>query len=224
MPAKMIRSVVPAAALLTLVACSGGNNASTQQTVGASGATLQAGVATLTIPAGALTQDTQVTLREAEPQHAGRTERIEVEPSGTALSQAARLSVHVSDSNVSVKMHDGRDDSLKDVEVEDRNHGDFKTSMNSLGSVEVELEHGAACNPTCASGQECDDGVCKAHGENEGARTCNPVCPSGQECDDGACKTHAEVEGEDAGTATCSPACGSGMECDDGVCKPHGGG
>ena len=207
---------------LVIVAC-GGSNASKQQTVGAAGATLQAGAATLTIPAGALTADTQVTLREAEPQHAGRTERIEIEPHGMSLAQPARVSIHVDGSNVKVKMHGGSDD-LLNVEVEDRNHGDFKTTVSSFDSVEVELEHGATCATACATGQECDDGVCKAHNEDAGAKTCAPVCASGQECDDGACKTHGEVEGGGTGTATCNPACASGLECDDGICKAHHGG
>jgi hypothetical protein len=207
------------ALLLCSVAC-GGGNASTQQTVGAAGATLQAGAATLTIPAGALTADTQVTLREAEPEHAGRVKRVEIEPSGKSLAQPARVSIRVDDSNVKVKMH-GSDDGLLDVEVEDHNHGDFKTSLSALGAVEVEVEHGATCTAACASGQECDDGVCKAHGD-DGAQTCSPVCASGLECDDGACKTHGEAEGGD-GTA-CTPACASGLECDDGICKAHHGG
>lgn len=204
-------------------ACSGGGNDNASTNVGASGATLTSGAATLTIPSGALTQSVPVTVRETQPQHSGRTERVEITPAGTALAQPARLSIHVDDTNVKVLIHDGSDDSLKDVEVEDRNHGDFKTTMNSLGAVEVELEHGATCTPACAAGQECDDGVCKTHTEDASKRTCSPVCAAGQECDDGACKTHDEVEGADGGTATCSPACGTGLECDDGVCKAHGG-
>jgi hypothetical protein len=115
-------------------------------------------------------------------------------------------------------MHDGNDD-LVDTEIEDRNHGVYKTSMTSLGEVEVELEHGASCATACASGQECDDGVCKAHVEDANAPTCNPICPSGQECDDGACKAHGGTGG--GGTVTCDPACATGLECDDGVCKAH---
>ena len=221
---KMNRILPAALAALTAIACGSGKGASTVQTVGAAGATLSAGTANLTIPAGALTQNTQVTVREAEPHHAGRFTRIEVEPHGLALAQPGLLAVKVDDTNAKVKMHDDNDD-LVDVEVEDRNHGDYKTTMSTLGDVEVELEHGAACNPACATGQECDDGVCKAHNENEAAKTCNPVCPSGDECDDGACKPHDEMEpGGTPGTATCTPACATGLECDDGICKAHHGG
>jgi hypothetical protein len=211
--------IVPAATAALIFAACGGGAPSTAQTVGAAGATLTTGAATLSIPAGALTQDTQVTLREAQPQHAGRVERIEVEPHGLALAQPARLSIKLDDTNAKVKMHDGNDD-LVDVEIEDRNHGEYKTSMSQLGEIEVELEHGAACNPACASDQECDDGVCKAHNEDNGARICDPVCPSGDECDDGACKAHNELEPG----GTCTPACATGLECDDGVCKAHHGG
>jgi len=210
--------VLLAGAALLFAACGGGNNkASTVQAVGSAGATLKAGAATLTIPAGALSQSTQVTLREAEPQHQGRALRVEVEPRGTTLAQPAHLSVKVDDDNAKVKMHDGSDD-LVDTEIEDRNHGVYKTSMTELGEVEVELEHGAACNPVCGSGQECDDGICKADVEDANAQTCDPICPGGEECDDGACKAHG---GGGGGTATCDPACASGLECNDGVCKPH---
>jgi len=126
----------------------------------------------------------------------------------------------VDDSNAKVKMHDGNDD-LVDLEVEDRNHGVYKTSMSQLGEIEVELEHGRTCTPACVAGQECDDGVCKAHEENEHARVCDPVCASGQECDDGVCKAHSELEPGGGGTATCDPPCASGLECDDGICKAH---
>ncbi|MFL5311593.1 MAG: hypothetical protein ACJ79H_14175 [Myxococcales bacterium] len=217
------RIVIALATSFALVACGGASSKpSTSQTVGAAGATLTAGAATLTVPAGALTQSTQVTLREAEPRHQGRADRIEVEPHGLALAQPARLSVRVDDSNGRVKMHDGNDD-LVDVEIEDRNHGAYKTTMPQLGEIEVELEHGRVCSPACGAGQECDDGVCKAHVENAGARICDPVCVSGQECDDGVCKPHGEMEpGGPGGTASCVPACATGLECDDGVCKAHG--
>jgi hypothetical protein len=217
--------IVPAAASLLLAACGGGSSkASTVQTVGSAGATLIAGQATLSIPAGALSSSTQITLREAEPRHTGRVERVEVEPHGLPLAQPARISVKVDDTNAKVKMHDSNDD-LVDVEVEDRNHGEYKTTMSSLGEIEVELEHGAACNPACTSTQECDDGVCKTHTENSAAKSCDPVCASGQECDDGVCKAHSEMEpGGTPGTATCTPACATGLECDNGVCKVHKGG
>jgi len=208
---------------LALIGCGSGSKPSTTQAVTASqGATLTAGSATLTIPAGALTKDTQVTLREAEPNHANRAARVEIEPHDALVSgKMAHVSVRVSDDNPKVKMHSGSDDSLEDVEVDDRNHHSFKTSMNTLGDVEVEVEHGLSCATACAADQQCDDGVCKAH--NDAAKTCSAVCDVGQECDDGVCKTHDEVEVEHGGTpGVCSPTCGSGLVCHDGMCSAHG--
>jgi hypothetical protein len=209
-------------AAVALAAC-GAGNPQTTATIGPAGGTIQTAQATLTIPANALTASTQVTLREAEPQHQGRHKRLELEPRGLDLAQPARLAIQIDDSNVKVKMHNSSDDLIQ-VEVEDHNHRSFKTVVSQLGSVEVELEHGQTCAQACGTNEECDDGVCKPHDEDEHARTCDPVCESGQECDDGACKTHNEVEhGTLAGVASCGSGCGSGLECDDGVCKPHGG-
>jgi len=214
-----------AAAALSLFGC-GGTGSTTSQTtslVGTTGATLKAGAATLTIPAGALSQDTQVTLREAEVRHSGRSVRVEMEPNDLALAQPCKLSIQLDDNNVKVKMLDD-DGAMSQVEVEDRNHHQFKTTMRHLGEIEVELEHGVACTTECSASEECDDGVCKPHDEH--ATTCDPVCDSGQECDDGFCKAHDEFETEHGGIAgTCTPACATGLECDasDGVCKPHGG-
>jgi hypothetical protein len=212
---------VAAAAAVALVGCGSSSKASqTLPVVASVGATLTAGAATLTIPAGALTKDTTVTLREAEPQH--HNSRFEVEPKDAlATGHEAHLSVKVNDSNPRVKMHKGSDDSLEDVEVDDRNHHSFKTNMSTLGDVEVEVEHGTACAAACATGQECDDGVCKEH--NDAAKTCTTVCDTGSECDDGTCKTHNDFEIDHHGTpGTCSPTCDTGLVCHDGLCSAHG--
>lgn len=218
------------AAALALTGCGGTSSsttpAQTSATVGVAGATLTVGKATLSIPAGALASATQVTLREAEPRHAGRAHRVEVQFE-TEPNHAAQLSVVVDDKNVkSIKMHDNDadDSSLGQVEVEDRNHHQFKTEVNHSGGIEVEVEHGLACATACSATEECDDGACKPHAENEHAKVCDPVCASGEECDDGACKAHAEAEHQAPGApATCAPACAAGLECDDGICKAHGG-
>jgi hypothetical protein len=163
----------------------------------------------------------QITVREAEPHHQGRVLRIEVEPHGLALAQPAQLSIRVDDSNARVKMLDD-DGALAQVEVEDRNHREYKTGMSTLGEIEVELEHLRTCTTACAANEECDDGACKPHVEDTSAKSCAPVCASGFECDDGACKPHSEMEpGGTPGTATCTPTCASGLECDNGICKAH---
>ena len=213
-----------AAAGLALLGC-GSSKPSTTVTVGASGATLKAGVATLSIPAGAVTQNTQVTLREADVRHSGRSVRIEMEPNDLALAQPGKLSIKIDDRNVKVKMVDDNG-GMNPVEVEDRNRHQFKTTMSRLGEVEVELEHGLACATACGANEECDDGQCKAHREDASKAACDPVCDSGQECDDGQCKTHNEFENENGGApGICDPPCATGMECDttDSVCKAPGG-
>ncbi|HET9598359.1 MAG TPA: hypothetical protein VFP65_22415 [Anaeromyxobacteraceae bacterium] len=219
--------VTLAAAALVAAACGGSNTKpSTTKSIGATGGTLQAGSTTLTIPPNALSTSVDVTLREAEPKHSGSSQRIEIEPHGQALAAQAKLSVTVNDQNVKLKLVDDSGN-VSNVEVEDRNHNSYKTTMSSLGEVEVEVEHGATCSPACSSTQECDDGVCKAHSEDPSKRSCSTVCDSGQECDDGVCKTHSEVETEHGGTpGTCNPPCATGLECDttDQVCKAHGGG
>jgi hypothetical protein len=228
MTSKKLTLVATVAAALTLLGCGGSSNGSqTTATVGAAGATLKAGAATLSIPAGAVTKDTQVTLRETEPRHQGAVTRVEMEPHlQLEPGHAAQVSVQVDDKNVKLKMVDDNG-GLHGVELEDRNHHKYKTSMSQLGEIEVEVEHGQTCAAACGANEECDDGVCKAHAEDASTKVCTDVCTSGQECDDAVCKAHNEVEiehGNTTGNPTCPP-CGSGMECDltDGICKPHGG-
>jgi hypothetical protein len=126
----------------------------------------------------------------------------------------------VSDSNVRVKLHLGANDSLADVEIDDRNHHSFKTHLATLDDVEVEVEHGTACSTSCAAGQECDDGACRDH--DHAATPCSAVCAMGQECDHGVCMTHDQYEMDHGGTpGTCLPTCASGLTCHDGICSAH---
>jgi hypothetical protein len=201
-----------------------GANARASQTalVGAAGGTLTAGAVTLTIPAGALRDDVKVTVREAEPRHAGAVARAEFEPNDLPLAANALVSVRVDDRNVHVKMVDDAGQPVQ-VELEDPNHHTFKTVEDRLGAVDVEVEHGVACATACAANEECDDGLCKPHAEDATAVSCSTVCASGLECDDGACKPHggAAAPGAAPAPAACTPACATGLECDNGVCKPH---
>jgi hypothetical protein len=216
-----------AAASLVAAGCGSGSSASkpsTTATVGPTGLSIKAGSTTLSIPPNAVSTPTSITVREAEPKHGG-VQRVEVEPHALALAVPAKLSVTVNDQNVKLKLVDDAGN-LSSVEVEDRNHHQYKTTMSSLGEVEVEEEHGAACTTACTSTQECDDGVCKTHVDDASKQPCDPVCDTGFECDDGACKTHNEFEsshGLPSGTTACTPACATGLECSDGVCKAHGG-
>jgi hypothetical protein len=223
-----VKNTLLAAALALLAAGCGSSatsapRASQSALVGAAGATLRAGAVTVTIPAGALSSDVQVTVREAEPHHAGGAARVELEPNDLPLAAPALVSVQVDDRNGHVKMLDDAGNAVQ-VELEDPNHHTFKTVEDRLGAIEVEVEHGAACATACAATEECDDGVCKPHVEDDpAAAVCSPVCASGLECDDGACKPHggATAPGATPVPAACSPTCASGLECDNGICKPH---
>lgn len=202
------------------VGCDSSKASSTKLVTASVGATMSAGIATLTIPADVLTKDTEITLREAEPL-AGRAARIEIQPhDGLRFGREAHLSFTVDSTNPKVMIHDASDNSLDDVEVGDRNQHVFKTNMGTLHDIEVEVELGASCAAACLASQECDDGICKAH--NASAATCPTTCTTGQECDDGLCKTHNEVESQHGGApGTCSPTCGGGLECHDGLCSTH---
>ena len=219
-----------AAVAVVAAGCGSAGTASPSQTalVGSAGATLRTASVTVSIPAGALSSDVQVTLRETEPHHAGRAVRVELEPHDRTLAANALVSVRVDDRNGRVKMVDDAGQ-LVQVELEDANHHSYKTTMDHLGAIEVEVEHGLACATACAATEECDDGVCKPHPEdNAAAPVCSPVCASGLECDDGACKPHgggvAPAPGTPPAPAVCTPGCATGLECDNGICKPHGGG
>jgi len=185
--------IAVAAAALTIFGCGGSGSTAAQTTasVDSAGATLNAGQATLSIPAGALAGATSVTLREAEPQ-AGRVARYEMEPKDLQLTVPAWLSVRVDDDNVKVKVIRVEDEieHQSEMEVEDRNHHLYKASLDKLGELEIEVEHARVCAEACSPAEECDDGVCKPHEEDEDARMCSAVCDPGLECDDGMCKPH----------------------------------
>jgi hypothetical protein len=151
-----------ALSLASLVsACAGG--ARTSGTVGPAGGTItSASGVSLRIPAGALSQPTELRLVETEP-GSGEMERIQIEPNDLKLALPASLTFKVQDGNVRL------------AEVEHGPEGEVKTELekhrhDSLGEVEVEvehgaeveMEHGAACATACDTGFECDDGVCKA--------------------------------------------------------------
>lgn len=80
-------------AMVALVGCAGGTASETSSTVGSSGGalTLSSGVE-LRIPAGALSRETEVHLRETE---VGGRRQIELTPTGLKLASTAQLEVPV---------------------------------------------------------------------------------------------------------------------------------
>ena len=233
MTSKKLTLAVAAAAALAMIGCGGSSSNPTQSSTTVTptaAATLTAGSATLTIPAGAVATNQTVTLKQTQPLHGGKI-RVEIEPKDLPLVHEAQLSITDDNGNAKMKMVD--DNSVAhQMEIEDRNHHKFKTSLSKLEPVEMQEEH-TGCSPDCGAGFECDDShggalQCKADDAKKGLRTCTDVCPAGQECDDdgtgtaAGCKPHGDVEtehGNTTGTMTCPP-CASGTTCStaDGAC------
>jgi hypothetical protein len=204
----------------TLAAC---GNAGSKGTIGPSGGSLRtASGVTLSVAAGALTTETQIEIVDAAPRH-GEHRRIQLEPRGLKLSGKATVTVVVDDSKGPVK--------LVEVETEHGAEGEVEVehALETEHGVEVETEHGreaeidhlgelevrdaAPCDPVCADGLECDDGLCKAHHED----------PAGT--DDPPKVDDSTPPATDPGTppATTCPA-GQELDPSDGTCKVHGGG
>jgi hypothetical protein len=115
-----------AAVVFSFVACGAGTS-STTATLSVRGGTmaLESG-AQLTVPADALKQDTEVTLREV---HHGGDVSIEVEPSGLVLEQPADVSW--SDDGRGVAENEGGEQLESEHRGDNREHH----SMRTLGTV-----------------------------------------------------------------------------------------
>src|SRR5574337_1099621 len=87
---------------LVAVACGGGSTQPGAR-VGASGGTVTTSNARLDVPAGALQEDVQITMRELTPP-SGTMRRIQIEPQGLALASAARISIKDDGSQVPVTL------------------------------------------------------------------------------------------------------------------------
>jgi hypothetical protein len=213
-----------AAALALILAACGGNPERSSGRIGPEGGTLTAGTVTLTVPAGAVSQPTDFSLRQAAPR-ADAVIRVDVEPRGLQLRTAAVVSVR-SDDAARLKLVEIENEVEHGLEFERHNQAEHtrEAVVSRLGTFEA--RHAAVCLAGCAAGLECDDGVCKAHGADDGGVTpgAGGTCPAGWELDasDGTCKPHGGAAG---GTPPVGGACPDGQELDasDGICKPHGG-
>ncbi|HET9552492.1 MAG TPA: hypothetical protein VFP50_05945 [Anaeromyxobacteraceae bacterium] len=160
-PTNRIAFALSFAALVS--ACSGSSRS--QGSIGTAGGSVRtASGITLSVPAGALKSETEIRIVESEPQ-AGKMAQIELEPHGLQLDKPATLSFKTDDPNV--KLAEVEHGPEGEVRTELQKHdgaGEVEVEVEHLG--EVEMEHGAACDPACGSGMECDDGVCKPHVED----------------------------------------------------------
>jgi len=173
---------------LALAACGGADSSSGR--IGAAGGTIttQSG-ARLDIPAGALSRETEVRLREVEPRN-GAQVRIEVELP-EALRLAARISVKTEDS-AHHKLVQIENEVEHGIETERHNEVEHAREAAVKSGGTFELRHSAVCSTACGAGLECDDGVCKPHGGADAglAPNLDGTCPAGLELDDGLCKPH----------------------------------
>jgi len=208
----------------TLAACGGSGSSSGR--IGAAGGTIttQSG-ARLDIPAGALSREVEVHLREVEPGN-GAKARIEVEPHDMTLQLAARISVKTEDS-AQHKLVEIENEVEHGIETERHNELEHAREAAVKHGGTFELRHAAVCATACGAGLECDDGVCKPHGDDAAgvAPNLDGTCDAGLELDDGLCKPHGGANGGVIGTPPVNGTCPAGQELDasDGICKPHGG-
>jgi len=206
---------------LTLAACGGSSSSSGR--MGAAGGTLTtAGGARLDVPAGALSREGEVRLREVEPGNGAKV-RVEVELP-EALRLAARISVKAEDS-AHHKLVEIENEVEHGIETERHNEVEHAREAAVKHGGTFELRQAAVCAEACGAGLECDDGVCKPHDGAAGVAP-NPdgSCDAGLELDDGLCKPHGGADGT-IGTPPVNGTCPAGQELDasDNICKPHGG-
>ncbi len=218
------RTSLSALFALALAACGGSPEATSSGRIGTAGGTLKtASGARLDIPAGALSREGEVRMREVEPRNGARV-RVEVELP-EALQLAARISVKAEDS-AHHKLVEIENEVEHGIETERHNEVEHAREAAVKHGGTFELRHAAVCAEACGPGLECDDGVCKPHGGATGvAPNLDGSCDPGMELDDGLCKPHGGANGS-TGTPPVAGICPDGMELDasDNICKPHGGG
>jgi hypothetical protein len=158
--AKVAMAVVAAAGLS---ACGGGS--SHASTIGPAGGTVSAAGVKVSIPAGALSKETQIQVTDIS--HDDKGHKVHVGPDDVSLSKPVSI-LMVSD--------DGNPSDEKMVEIEHGAQGEVEVEVETEHGVEaehgreVEVEHlgefelrqAKVCDPACGAGTHCDDGVCKA--------------------------------------------------------------
>jgi hypothetical protein len=146
-----------------IAACSGHDPMST--TIGAAGGTVTtpSGI-TLRVPAGALSQPTELKLVETQPRD-GAMARVELEPRDVAFAVPVSVSFKVEDGNVRLsEVEHGPEGEVRHALEKRRHAGEVEVEVEH--GAELEMEHGLTCDVACGAGFECDDGVCKVHVED----------------------------------------------------------
>jgi hypothetical protein len=153
--------------LSTLIAaCSGPDPMSTS--IGAAGGsvTTRSGI-TLRVPAGALSQPTELRIVESQPRD-GAMARVELEPKDVAFAVPVSLGFKVDDGNVKLsEVEHGPEGEVRHALEKQRHAGEVEVELEH--GAEIEMEHGLTCEVACGAGFECDDGLCKVHVEDDPA-------------------------------------------------------
>jgi hypothetical protein len=193
MAAKVAVAMVAAAGL---TAC-GGGVVQKAGNVGPAGGTVVAEGVRVTFPAGALSRETQIEVTEL-PRREGEPKRVHVGPDDASLAKPATIVMKSDDGNASdeklVEIEHGAEGEIEhgiEVERHDEIEHGREAEVHHLG--EFELREAKTCDVACGAGLECDDGVCKAHPEDDPSSISSTAsCPSGMELDlsDGFCKPH----------------------------------
>ncbi len=193
-------------AVLAAAACGTSSDGST--TLGPTGGTLRTANVRLDIPAGALQTQTQISIREMQGP-IGTVRRVEIQPSGLALAAPARISMRDDGSQGPFRLQNQQGSGLGRY-CQDPSWHQHSGDLSHLGTVD--LSHGAACNPACAAGQYCVDGVCRT--PDAFCSQCGAACgPSG--CDGWMC-------GCCGGECGCPNCCSGGLCCSGGHCCDYG--
>ncbi len=200
-----------AVVISVVVAAGCGGSNETGAIIGSNGGTLKTANVRFDVPAGALQSDTRITVREVLGP-IGAVRRVEFDPSGLTLARPARVSMRDDGSQGPFKVVDGQTQQLLGRSCHDASWHQHSGDLAHLGAVD--LAHGAACNPACAAGQYCADGVCRT--PDAFCLQCGAACgPSG--CDGWMC-------GCCGGACGCPTCCSGGQCCSGGHCCDFGSG
>jgi hypothetical protein len=149
-----------------LAACGGSAGSSSGTVIGPAGGTVKAAGVTLTVAPGAVKSPTEFQILEDHPKD-GASRRIEIEPKDLPLAAPSKLHIEVEKEDSSTMKMVEMEGAESETEVE---HGiETEVDDHADNAREAEIEHtgtfevreAKVCDPACASGSHCDDGVCK---------------------------------------------------------------
>jgi hypothetical protein len=145
-----VRLMVVAMMAVGLAACGGGKAGSVvaSQPVGPAGGVVAAGSALqLEIPAGAISHEVEIQIREVEPRQ-GEVKAFQIEPAELQLEHAVRVKVSLDDASGAGKHHlsevENEVEHAAENEIEDANEHAISGELNHLGHVGVKRADDAA--------------------------------------------------------------------------------